>query len=537
MSREGLRGRAAQLGRDIRDWLARPMQRALDDAFEQPVELLHEGESGIVVAYHPMAREIGESALRQGGNAFDAFVATAAAENVLAEGASSLAGAMGVLLYRADDRTITYLDADFNTPLNPDAAWSPGDPSGKAVLVPGMPAGLAALASTHARLGLPDLLEPAIRLAEDGFVVARLMAHSISDRASVLTRSEYGRSTHFLDGRPLKRGDRLRLREVAGFLRSLAQQGPDYVYGGEFGQRFLSFVRSQGGKLDADDLAHYRVEWTRPWCMRYRDHVLHCCSGPCYGGLWTLLALKTWEQTGASEGAGLEQMLRTAHSVWAEEFLFGTALAGEAAEVQRRLCEEAALPTSLPKASGSHSYHIITRDREGNIASGTITAQSDPWGDGLFVDGLALTTAGRIPWNTQPGQRRLSPLSIHLALREGQPRISVGTISNSAVEAAFQIIVNLIDRNLPLQEALAAPRFGTFPPVREQGWMVPDLRRNWIDPRIDSAVVKRLRRAGLGLQRSGPVDTGLGAVLSVSEEGSAGATVPLPYVRLPFSAS
>jgi gamma-glutamyltranspeptidase/glutathione hydrolase len=537
MSAEGLRGRVTQLGRDLRDWLARPSQRILDDAFEQPVELLREGENGIVVAYHPVAREIGESMLERGGNAFDAFVATAAAENVLAEGASSLAGALGVLVYRARDGTVAYLDADFNTPLDPAAAWSPGDPPGKSVLIPAMPAGLVTLAATHARFGLPELLEPAIRLADEGFPVVPLMAQSISERAWILRRSTYGLDTHFVDGRPLKRGDWLRLPELAGFLRDLSQRGLAHVYGGEFGQRFLQRVCREGGALGMDDLSNYRAEWTAPWAMHYRDHVIHASSGPSYGGLWTLLALKAREEQGPDPTDEFERMMRIAHDVWSEEILFRPAPTRQEAEVKRRLGEQGGAQfSSRPKASGSHSYHIITRDREGNIASGTITAQSDPWGDGLFVDGLALPTAGRIPWNTEPGQRRLSPLSIHLALHEGHPRLSVGTISNSAVEAAFQILVNLIDKNLPLEEALSAPRFGTFPPRREDGWVVPDLHQNWIDPRLDRATVRRLQKAGLGLRRNGPVDTGLGAALTVHEGSSLGATVPLPYVRRPFSA-
>lgn len=254
---------ASMWGREIRAWMAQPSQQALDRAFAQPVELLIERDHGSVVAYHPIACEIGHSILRQGGNAFDAFVASAAAENVLAEGASSLAGALVVLLYRADGRSVHYLDADFNTPLNPDAVWSPEHAAaGRAVLVPGMPAGLAGLASAHAKLSLPDLLEPAIGLAENGFVVGRLMAHSIADRAKILSRTPHGRSTYLpRSGEPLKQGDTLRLPKVADFLRGLARQGPGYVYGGEFGQRFLEVVRNEGGALSSADLAAYRIHW------------------------------------------------------------------------------------------------------------------------------------------------------------------------------------------------------------------------------------------------------------------------------------
>ena len=87
----------------------------LAQTFAQPASPIKR-DGGAVIAYHDEAREIGESVLRSGGNAFDALVATVAVENVMAEGASSLAGSLGVLTYHAANNEILYLDADFNDP-------------------------------------------------------------------------------------------------------------------------------------------------------------------------------------------------------------------------------------------------------------------------------------------------------------------------------------------------------------------------------------------------------------------------------------
>ena len=112
-----------------------------------------------MIAYHPKAREIGENVLASGGNAFDAFVATVVAENVLAEGASSLAGPLGVLVYRVGDKKLSYLDADFNDPLESAGRWTADDPKpGKTALVPGAPAGLEALANEYGSIPFAKLL-------------------------------------------------------------------------------------------------------------------------------------------------------------------------------------------------------------------------------------------------------------------------------------------------------------------------------------------------------------------------------------------
>jgi gamma-glutamyltranspeptidase / glutathione hydrolase len=521
--------------------------------FTQPAESPTLRQGGHVVCYHPQASAIGEAILAAGGNAFDAFVAATAAENVLSEGASSLAGALGVLVYHARERLVTYLDGNHNDPLNPDAWWTDDDPAGgKAALVPGAPAALDALAAAHGRLPLATLLAPAIALADGGFPVCRLMAMTIQRRARILRRSDYGRDTYLPNGKPLQPGDTLRQPVVAEWLRSFAEQGASYVYQGAFGQRFIETVRENGGLLQASDLAAYREQWHVPWSTSYRGFALHSCSGPTYGGLWTLLALKTLEHATVAESPhysrdaeALERMLRIARAVWSERFIFDDTVQDDPAAIQERLSpeytaamfERSAIGGIDPLSGliGTHSFHIIAKDDEGNIASGTTTAQSDPWGDGIFVEGLPLTTSGRLPFARGPGRRRLSPFSIHLVLLNDRPVFSVGAISNSVVEAAFQLIVNLIDHRLPLHDALQAPRFGTFPPNRRQ---MPRLDRNWIDPGIDSIIVDALRADGLKLHRSGVIDTGLSTVLALHDDQiSEGGTFPLPYVAEPFSVS
>jgi gamma-glutamyltranspeptidase / glutathione hydrolase len=531
----------------------------LPPGFEQPPAATVRGEAGVVVAYHPRVREIGQRILAAGGNAADAFVAAVVATNVVGEGASSLAGPLGAMVHRAWPAvgpSTSWLDAEFDQPLDEGQA-QPGRsrPFGRAVLVPGAPLGLSELARRHATLPMATLVEPAAELAEHGFPVTNLLAGLIRWRRRVLGRSEYGRRTFFLDGQPLAAGQTLRQPELAGLLRRWAVEGPALWYRGEWAGRFLEAVGEHGGRLGAADLERYRVHWRQPWAIRYRGRTVLAAPAPSFGGYWVLLALRVWEQlaedTGAagdhaaaSEAARLERMIRTAHHVWSEpdllrpealadtERIRGRVASANAAVLAERVRRrERARPMS---SAASHSYHVITMDRAGNLVSGTTTIQSAPWGEGIFVDGVPVNAAGSIPWAAQPGQRRLTALTSQLVLDAGGPRHAVGTISNSLLEAAFQILVELLDNGSPVHRAVSAPRFGTFPPRR---WLLrgmPMLDRNWLDPRLDRSVVRELRRTGLRVVQSGTVDTGLGAVLSVHGDAAVGMTLPLPHVERPF---
>jgi gamma-glutamyltranspeptidase / glutathione hydrolase len=501
----------------------------------------------IVVAHHPRLRALGQSILDGGGNAFDAFVAVAAAQNVMAEGASSLAGPLGVLTYVRSSDTVRYLDADFNDPLDPAWKWKSRMPrDGRAVLVPGAPDGLDALATTYGTRPLSDLLAPAIELAADGFPVSRLLATFVKWRAGILKRTEYGRTTFFRpDGKLLQVGDILRQPEVAAFLTSFAREGREYVYAGPWGRRFIDLVQERKGVLSSRDLNHYRSRWEPPWATTYRDHRLYSCSGRCYGGPWAFLALKTLEHRSlagtphySADAALLELLVRIARRVWSEGWLLDPNALEDRRLVRSRLTRaytdqlwRDVLGETDPDAiaAAAHSYHIIAADRWGNVASGTTTIQSDPWGEGMFVEGIPLSSAGSIPWSTAPGERRLSPFSMHFAFRDKRPRFAVGGISNSVVEASFQLLINLIDYELPVEAAATMPRFGTFPAKRKL-----DASKNWLDPRVGSAIVKELE-GRLKFESKGVVDTGSGGILALAPNGElSGMPVPIPYITEPF---
>jgi gamma-glutamyltranspeptidase / glutathione hydrolase len=510
------------------------------------------GDRSIVVAYHPLAREAGERMYRQGGNAFDAFVAATLAECVLAEGASSLAGSLGALLYDAKSKATWYLDADFNDPIDPGARWQASKPgAGSAVLVPGVIAGLEAMSKRFGKLGFSKATVPAFELAKNGFPLNPLYSGFIVWRRTVLERSEYGRRTFLPNGRPLQTGDMLVQPEVAELLTHLGQEGSAWMYSGEWGRQFLEAVKKAGGALTADDLKRYEPIWAEPRATDYRGHRIQTSSSRSYGGVWLLMALNIASHTNMSSARAwesadaLERDLRITRMVWSQPWIIDFRALDDRELVARRLRRDDALPLWKqveaqqegergPPKRGSHSYQIVTADAEGNVVSGTHTINAEPWAEGLFVQGVPLTSGGMIPWQTRPGERRLSGFTNFFVWGDERIQYAGGTISNSLAEAAFQFVVNLVDHRLPAETAVSVPRFGTFPMDAGASGLTFAFDTNWLDPRIDSSFVRQLAQRGLKLRQSGIVDTGLGAVLDAREPRLAGAVAPVPYVASAF---
>ncbi len=161
----------------------------------------------MVAASHARATDAGLAVLREGGNAADAFIAAALVEDVVFPGVTSTAGLAGILVYEAKTRTFTYIHGGLADAIDPDRRYRRGDARiGKQVLVPGAPAAYAMLSKRFGKQPLSAMAEPAARLAESGFPIDALYAHTIAWRRGILEKSAYGASTFFHDGKPMRRG-------------------------------------------------------------------------------------------------------------------------------------------------------------------------------------------------------------------------------------------------------------------------------------------------------------------------------------------
>jgi gamma-glutamyltranspeptidase/glutathione hydrolase len=518
----------------------------------------------LVLSYHPRAAQIGLETLRSGGNAADAFVAATMAEYVLAEGGTSMAGQVGALVYDANKRVVDYLDAGYNNVGQPNGIWKENDPQlGKQIPVPGAIAGLEALATKYGTKKFVDLIEPAAKLARDGFPINPFHACMIEWRApELLGRSEYFRRIYFPQGRALRAGDTLRQPEVAAFLAGLQQQGSAYMYRGQWAKQLVQTVRDRGGLMTTNDLASYRAEWRQPLKANYRNTEVYSSSGRDFGGLWVLLALKALENVDIAKlghpsksADALEILVRTAREAWAESWIFDYRLLDDRKFVDSRLTPQyaAQIWSRVAQArkqqpatkNGTHSYHIVVIDKNGNGVTGTNTYQQTlPWGDGIFVQGVFLPNllvSLAYPVEVPPGTRRMDGVTVHMVLEKGALRFASGTIADSILESSFQYLVNLIDYRMNAAEAVSSPGFGTFPHEIDLSGM--DYTSNWLSPRISSSIVDTLKKRGLNFQQKGSlvgtgVDSGLGAVAIARSDGTRdGSTVPWPGLTVPYGSA
>jgi gamma-glutamyltranspeptidase len=357
---------------------------------------------------------------------------------------------------------------------------------------------------------------------------------------------------------------------LATLLESLARSGASAMYRGAWASEFVKVARTHGSVVTKRDLRRYRTAWHDPWEAAYRGLTLYACSGRTFGGLWSLLGLKALEhgqlaQLGhfSQSPEALELLTRTIRQLWEEYWLLDYRLLEDGelvkarlgsaygAQLWKRINSNDETPAALRPRVGSHSYHVIAIDEEGNVASGTHSHESLAWGSGVFVQGVPLPASGYLPWGIRRGERRLSPFSIVFAFDDQGLRFATGSFASSILEASLQFLINLIDYRLPARQAVTLPRVGTYPhnpadffsPVPGRAGTNAEVR-NWLDVRVAADIVSALARRGLDYAPSAAirrrardrqpralahVDTGLGAVLSVASNGTIdGAVAPWP---------
>lgn len=256
--------------------------------------------ANMVVAGHPLAAEAGMAMLRAGGTALDAAIAVQAVLTVVEPQASGIGG--GAFLMHWDGRAITAWDGREEAPAaaTGDLFLRDGRPmpfreavvGGRAVGVPGVMRMLEAAHREHGALPWAQLFQPAIRLAEGGFVVSPYLARALAATAPAL-RGDPGAAALFLtpEGAPLPAGATLRNPALAETLRALATRGADALHHGPIAEEILRVVRGHAnpGPMTAEDLANYAPRRTRALCMPYRAFTL--CGPPPPSGAAVVLQI------------------------------------------------------------------------------------------------------------------------------------------------------------------------------------------------------------------------------------------------------
>lgn len=466
----------------------------------------------MVAAAHPLAARAGLDILRQGGNAIDAAVAVQLALGVVEPQSSGLGGGAFLLHWDAASGRLSSYDGRETAP----AAAVPkrfltadGRPmdffdavvGGRSVGVPGVPRLLEEVHRRHGRLPWPRLMDPAIRLAEDGFAVTPRL-HALLDGDRHLRRMEAARS-HFYraDGSAPAVGDRLVNAPLAATLRLLAAQGSRPFYDGAVALDIVAAVRGAGvapGDLAAADMAAYRVVERAPVCAPYRAFEVCGMGPPSSGGIAVIQMLKLLERFDLSalpplsvEAAHLlTEAGRLAYAdrdryvadpdFVAPPALLDPAYLRERAALIRTDATSGTAPAGEPPRRAGHwtpqastelpsTTQVSIVDDDGNAVSLSSSIEN-AFGSRLLVRGFLLNNQltdfsfrpeidGRPVANrVEGGKRPRSSMAPMIVFEAGRPRLVVGSPGGSQIIGyVAQAIVAVLDWRLDPQAAVALP--------------------------------------------------------------------------------
>ena len=235
-----------------------------------------------VATSQPLASAAGLEILLGGGNAVDAAVAAAAVLNVVEPHMTGIGGDMFAILWSAKDQKLSGLDASgrAGSLITPEVLRADGhehmpDDGPASVTVPGAVSGWVALLDQHGTMSLAEVLDPAIRIAEEGFPVTPVIARQWRDQSVKLSHNVGAIATYLLEGRRgPETGEWFQNPDLARSFRILANDGPEAFYGGELGQTIVSGLAELGGYLTLDDLVRHRAEWVDPISIDFRDYTI-----------------------------------------------------------------------------------------------------------------------------------------------------------------------------------------------------------------------------------------------------------------------
>jgi len=457
-----------------------------------------EGRQGMVSTAHPLATKAGLDILKKGGNAFDAAVAVAAALNVVEPMMSGIGGYGTILVYDAKRRETRFLDSSGKIPaaVNSDVFRKPtpnyleNRRGPKAVSTPGNVNAWEAMSRTYGRLNWSDLFQSAIRLAEEGFVLDERTARMISQAFENFpdqAKSYYGK-----DGQPLAEGDKLIQKDLGNSLHLIAEEGARAFYGGKLGKAIEAEMRRSGGFLSLDDLTNDKAEWWEPVHVRYRDCEVFTASPPstAFPSL-VRLGMMSWFDVRAMGHNSLETLHRfievTKHAFWCRlryagdpeinppplaQLLSESYWKNQVSKIDLKKAKQFAYPGL--ETEEQHTTHFVVADRWGNIVSATQTlgnafgSRIMPEGTGIWLNNsLAYCTfepKGK-PMDAHSGRRKLSGDCPTIIFREGRPWVALGTPGGHTIgQTVPQMVMNIIDFQMDIQEAIAVPRVSFVEP-------------------------------------------------------------------------
>jgi gamma-glutamyltranspeptidase/glutathione hydrolase len=459
-------------------------------------------EAAIAIPDRHAAR-VTEEILLAGGNAVDAAVATGFALAVTYLDAGNIGGG-GFMLIHMEGKPY-FLDYRETAPgaahrdmfLNEqgDVIENSTLIGARAAGVPGTVAGFWAAHQRFGKLPWEQVLQPAIKLAREGFVPARVLADDVQSRFDW-----FGTDTNFNQYfGEVKAGELFKQTELAATLTRIAEQGEEDFYKGDTARLLVAQMNQDGGLISLEDLANYEAIWREPLKANWRDFEVVSAPPPSSGGFGVIQLLKMKDYLN-EEFKDLEhnsaQYVHLVAEMEKRVFADRAEYLGDPAFVdidmselvsdsyiKRRAMEVDPLQISqlehvAPGLESPNTTHYSIIDGDGNAVSNTYTINWS-YGSGVVVSGAGFLlnnemddfsakpgtpnifgVVGNTANEVQPGKRMLSSMSPTLLIKDNEVQLVIGTPGGSTIfTSVFQAIINILDFNMSPFEAVAATRF------------------------------------------------------------------------------
>ncbi len=469
------------------------------------------GRDGMVVAEEKVAARIGANMLAAGGNAVDAAVATGFALAVTHPRAGNIGGGGFMLVHMRDEGKTIAIDYRETAPaaatrdmyldetgaVDQDAIQRSYLSAG----VPGTVAGLLFAHEQYGKLSRRAVMAPAIQLAERGWRLTYYQAAMIESHRDLLTRDPIARATFFKpDGGGYLPGEKFSRPHLARTLRAISRKGRDGFYKGAVANKIAGAMAANGGLVTREDLAAYKVDVREPVTGDFRGYSIHSMPPPSSGGVHLIQMLNMLETRPPFESDGesatrlhfVAEIMRRAYADRAEHLgdpdftdvpVDSLTSDDYAAALVAGIDAAAASKSSDVSEGDPYPYegpdttHYSIIDKNGNMVANTYTLNLS-YGSGIVVPGTGIVLNNEMDdFSAAPGvpnayglvggeknaieagKRPLSSMTPALIFKDGEPFMAVGAPGGARIiTAVFNVIVNVIDRNMNIADAVDAPR-------------------------------------------------------------------------------
>src|SRR5580704_6009710 len=467
-----------------------------------------ESDAGMVVTSQHLASEVGAAILRQGGNAIDAAVAVGYALAVTHPCCGNLGGGGFMTIHFADGRS-TFINFRERAPLAASADMFL-DARGKvvsnrslngylAVGVPGTVMGLETARQKYATLPRAVLIGPAIKLAEEGFVLTRGDVDVLAEGTKDFRASPNVAAIFLNHGEPFAPGDRLTQKDLAATLRAISSGGAEAFYRGAIPAAVSAASRAHGGLLTDQDFAAYTVTESAPINCSYRGYTILSAPPPSSGGITLCEMLQVLQgyplkAMGFHSSSAVHVMIEAMRHAYRDRNTYlgdpafvdnptAHLLSAQYAEsIRAQIQPDRATPSSALQGLAAADEHATTThysvvDHSGNAVSVTYTI-NDSFGAKVIAGNTGFLLNDEMDdFTAKPGvpnifglvqgkanavaagKRPLSSMTPTLVFKDGKPVLVIGTPGGSRIiTTVMEVIVNFIDHGMTLQEAIDAPR-------------------------------------------------------------------------------